>query len=319
MDLLKLIKDKCDYFSDTEIFQGLESVISHIEIAERHLEMGKMGDDYYFTDVIYRTNQAFEGSLKEAYRVLTGNKSKNLTSHKIEQYLEQNNLLKERVLSLFTNYRTEWRNKSTHDYELYFTEQEAFLAIINICAFFNILLDRILVQKAYNQEKSELSKSKIRIDVPIKGLNLIEQISQLLIMFSNDAPSKMVGSTVPRYSENQLIGALAAYLNSADDKIEVITEYSIPVSVHRLTPDMLIKRDNCSLLIEIKTPIKWNDKMLHRGREQLFSYMSASGITEGILYIPPYKNNITMITNKIERKIANIDLKIVEIFPDVLS
>ena len=138
MDLLKLIKDKCDYFSDTENFQGLESVISHIEIAERHLEMGKMGDDYFFTDVIYRTNQAFEGSLKEAHGIFTGNKLKNVTPFKIEQYLEQNNLLKDRVLSLFTNYRTEWRNKSTHDYELYFTEQEAFLAIINICAFFNI-------------------------------------------------------------------------------------------------------------------------------------------------------------------------------------
>ena len=41
MDLLKLIKEKCESFSDTEISQGLESVISHIEIAERHLEMGK--------------------------------------------------------------------------------------------------------------------------------------------------------------------------------------------------------------------------------------------------------------------------------------
>jgi hypothetical protein len=105
MDLLKLIKDKCNSFSDTEIFQGLESVISHIEIAERHLEMGKMGDDYLFTDVIYRTNQAFEGSLKEAYGVLAGDKSKNLTPHEIEQYLEKNNLLTfRRSPSIFHNF-----------------------------------------------------------------------------------------------------------------------------------------------------------------------------------------------------------------------
>jgi len=316
MDLLKLIKDKCDYFSDTEIFQGLKSVISHIEIAERHLEMGKMGDDYLFTDVIYRTNQAFEGSLKEAYGIFTGNKSKNLTPHQIEQYLEQNNFLKDRVLSLFTNYRTEWRNKSTHDYELYFTEQEAFLAIINICAFFNILLDKILEKKAYDQEKSELSTSKVT-DVPIGELNLIEQISQLLVMFSNDAPSKMVGVSIPRYSEKQLIGALAAYLNSADEKVEVITDYRISAASYRFIADMLVKKDDCLLLIEIKAPTKFNDKMLHRGREQLFSYMSSSGITEGILYFPPVKNDTKMIINEIERKIANINQKIVEIFPEI--
>lgn len=317
MDLLKLIKDKCNSFSDTEIFQGLESVISHIEIAERHLEIGKMGDDYLFTDVIYRTNQAFEGSLKEAYGVLAGDKSKNLTPHKIEQYLEQNNLLKERVLSLFTNYRTEWRNKSTHDYELYFTEQEAFLAIINICAFFNILLDQIIEKKAYDQEKIKLSKSKILTDVPIEDLNLIEQISQLLVKFSNDAPSKMVGTSMPRYFEKTLSGALAAYLNSADEKVEVITQYKISDASRRFIADMLVKKGKRLLLIEIKAPIKFNDNMLHHGREQLFSYMGASGITEGILYFPPVKNNTKMITNEIERKIANIDQKIVEIFPEI--
>jgi hypothetical protein len=226
-------------------------------------------------------------------------------------------LLKERVLSLFTNYRTEWRNKSTHDYELYFTEQEAFLAIINICAFFNILLDQIIEKKAYDQEKSELSKSKILTDVPIKDLNLIKQISQLLVMFSNDAPSKMVGTSMPRYFEKQLIGALAAYLNSADEKVEVITEYQISAASHRFIADMLVKKADRLLLIEIKAPTKFNDKMLHRGREQLFSYMSSSGITEGILYFSPVKNDTTMITNEIERKIANIDQKIVEIFPEI--
>jgi hypothetical protein len=38
MDLLKLIKEKADYFlNSTEDF-GVASVIKHIEIAERHFE-----------------------------------------------------------------------------------------------------------------------------------------------------------------------------------------------------------------------------------------------------------------------------------------
>ena len=78
MDLLRLINDKCSYFSDTSAIQGLRSVILHIEMAERHFENGKKGDDYrLFTDVIYRSNQAYEGSLKEAYQVLTGKNLKN--------------------------------------------------------------------------------------------------------------------------------------------------------------------------------------------------------------------------------------------------
>ena len=101
MDLVKLIKDKIKVFSQTEHFAGMESVISHIEIAERHLDQGKKGDDYLFNDVIYRTNQAFEGSLKEAYNVLANKSSDGKSPNEIEKYLESNNLLKERVLSLF--------------------------------------------------------------------------------------------------------------------------------------------------------------------------------------------------------------------------
>ena len=141
MDLLQSIKEKSEYFADTEEDQGVLSVVSHIEIAERHYGGGKNGDDYLYNDVIYRCNQAFEGSLKEAYRIITGNDPNKLTPHKIEKYFEQNSVLRERVLSLFTNYRTEWRNKSTHDYKLYFSEQEAFLAIVSISAFINILFD----------------------------------------------------------------------------------------------------------------------------------------------------------------------------------
>jgi hypothetical protein len=99
MDLIELIKEKIEAFADVDSYVGLQSVISHIEIAERHFIMGKKGDDYLFTDVIYRTNQAFEGSLKEAYAVLTGKSPEKETPYQIEKYLESQQLLKERVCS----------------------------------------------------------------------------------------------------------------------------------------------------------------------------------------------------------------------------
>jgi len=316
MDLLKLIRDKCDSFSDPETVQGLGSVTSHIEIAERHLEKGKKGEDYLFTDAIYRANQAFEGSLKEAYRVLTGNQPVKLTPYEIEKYLEENSILEERVLSLFTNYRKEWRNKSTHDYKLYFSEQEAFLAVVNICAFFNILLDQMIERKAYIQEKLELSKSGIVTPNQIDK-SLIEQISQILIKFSNDAPSKMIGTVMPRYLERELIGMLYAYIESVDEQIEVITEYVIPIGERKLYADFLVRKGESSLLIEIKNPTKSIVTLLNHGKEQLSTYMTASGINDGILYIPPIKSDHTkMITRETKFKIDEGKKRIIEIFPE---
>jgi uncharacterized protein (DUF927 family) len=87
------------------------------------LRMEKKEDDYrLFTDAIHRLNQAYEGSLKEAYQMLTGNKPDKMSPHEIEQSFQKDLILKERVLTFFENYRRDWRNTSTHDYKLCFSE-----------------------------------------------------------------------------------------------------------------------------------------------------------------------------------------------------
>lgn len=316
MDLLTLIKDKCYSFSDLETSQGLRSIILHLEAAERHLDRGRKGEDYLFTDVIYRTNQAFEGSLKEAYRVLTGNLPEKMKPYKIESYFEEKAILKERVLLLFKNYRDEWRNESTHNYKLYFSEQEAFLAIVNVCAFCNILLDQMIEKNAYTQEKDELSKSGTVINAQIKDESLIEQVSQLLIKFSTKDLSIKKGAAILKYSERDLIGRINAYIDSADDQIKVITEYSIPFGERNLYADLMVRKSESSLLIEIKKPSSSIDPLLYGGKEQLLTYMNASGINDGILYIPPVKRDSKMITREVELKANDEKKRIVEIFPE---
>ncbi|KKG56172.1 hypothetical protein [Methanosarcina mazei] len=316
MDLLALIKDKCYSFSDLETAQGLRSIILHLEVAERHLDRGRKGDDYLFTDVIYRTNQAFEGSLKEAYRVLTGNLPEKIKPYKIELYFEEKEILKERVLLHFRNYRDEWRNESTHNYKLYFSEQEAFLAIVNVCAFCNILLDQMIEKNAYNQEKDKLSKSGTVTTTQIKDKSLIERVSQLLIKFSTEASSTMKGSAMPRYFERELIGMINAYIDSADDQIEVITEYAIPFGERKLYADLMVRKGESSLLIEVKKLSGSIDPLLYGGKEQLLTYMNASGINNGILYIPGVKSDSKMITREVELKIDDEKKRIVEIFPE---
>lgn len=317
MDLLKLIKEKAAAFSATDHFSGIESVIGHIEIAERHLNQGKKGDDYLFNDVIYRTNQAFEGSLKEAYSVLTGNKSEKKTPNDIEKYLESNNLLKARVLALFSNYRREWRNKSTHDYKLYFSEQEAFLAIVNISAFFNILLDQMLEKVAYEQEKEKVKQAPLHTPKNYSKLEFTNQVSELLSKFSKELPEKAKGATQPRLFEREVVGMLSAYLNAADPQIEVQTEYSIPLgnSMRRMMADFVLKKGDQQLIIELKMPGMHVARRRRDGREQLFSYMAAANIENGILFIPPVSANQHLMIEPVTREVANIKQTILEIYP----
>ena len=88
MDILNLIRKKSQILQAHEKFMGLDAVITHIESAEKYLSRGKNEkDDNCYTDVIYRTNHAFEGILKEAYTVFTGKTDSKVTSFEIENCL----------------------------------------------------------------------------------------------------------------------------------------------------------------------------------------------------------------------------------------
>lgn len=317
MDLLKSIKKKSDYFSDSEQDRGISSVVSHIEIAERHYESGKTGDDYFYNDVVYRCNQAFEGALKEAYRIITNDDPDKISPYKIEKYFEQNNVLKERVLTLFTNYRTEWRNKSTHDYTLYFSEQEAFLAIVNISAFINILLDQMIEKRAYDREASEIESGQLDGVSITEGLSLLDDSIELLKWFSKVVPEKMSGTTVPRITEREIIGSLTAYVNELAKDIHAQPEYAIPQKDGRIKyrADFLFEKKNEKVLIEIKRYSGFSKRRLSDGSDQLSAYMAASGIENGILFIPPQTHNTDMTVTHIERMVGNKVYKIVQIYP----
>jgi hypothetical protein len=72
MDFAAIIQDKIKKINAYKEIKGISSVMTHIERALMYFENGvKKLDDEYFNDVIYRTNQAYEGILKEAYKVFT--------------------------------------------------------------------------------------------------------------------------------------------------------------------------------------------------------------------------------------------------------
>ena len=288
MDLLKLIKEKYEFYPNTTASEGISSVVSHIEIAEKHYENAKKGDEYLFNDVIYRSNQAFEGALKEAYRTIAGKDPNKVTPHKIEKYFEENSVLKERTLHLFTNYRTEWRNKSTHDYKLYFSEQEALLAIVNISAFINILLDQMAEKQAYELETNELENTAVTESNTATERPLIDRIVELLRAFSENVPSKMKGVAIPNITEAALIGYLTAYIKTLASDIEFSTNYIIGLETGlKYETDIFLQKGQDKLVIEIKNPLRGVTHSIPNGRKQIENYLIASRIPNGILYIPP--------------------------------
>jgi len=289
MDLLKSIKDKIKMFPPEFASIGLEAVILHIETAEKYLHRAKAEhDDNLYTDVIYRTNHAFEGILQEAYITLASKDSSKSNPHEIEKYFSKNKIFKDRVLKLFTNYRMEWRNTSTHDYKLFFSEEEAFMAIVSVCAFVHILLDQIIEKVNYIVEKRKTEDRIDEIKQSIKNydsLNFVTRISKLISGIYLNELSNINNDM----AEIEITGILTGFIQTVEPNITIET-HKIIGEERRLRPDMVLTHGNESIIVELKR-YRPDRKYLEQGQYQLYSYLEASGINEGILflYAPGYK------------------------------
>ncbi len=302
MNILETIKNQVVSILKSKSLGGLNSVITHIERAEHFLEEGKnKNDEHLFTDVIYRTNHAFEGILKEAYKVITGNNSENKTPYQIENYFLENDVLNERVLDLFKNYRKEWRNTSTHDYNLFFDHSEAFLAIVSVSAFCHVLLNQIHEKVSFDIEKKVLTGSKNSIP-NYSSMNLVEKITNLILNFSEsfNFEDKL---------EVEIMGALSAYMKLMDNDLIVVRDAHIePLSHFR--PDFVISDKNHNQIVLENRKGRKRDLT-----DYLSTIMKIGKIKEAIVfYIPKPRENSELITREIILTIEGLKQKITEIY-----
>jgi hypothetical protein len=184
VDLLVELKRKVAEIQSAEWKEGFEFTVRHIEVAEQYFRLAQ-GDQNanYFNDVVYRTNQAFEGILEEAYFVLEGTRAMRLTPNELEKYFLDNQRLTLRTSSLFKNYRQQWRNPSTHDHKLLFSEQEAFLALVNVSSFAVVLLDELVATMSYKWHRAQALLRQEALRVKESNDPLIEQIVHSLRSF----------------------------------------------------------------------------------------------------------------------------------------
>ncbi|WP_195377849.1 hypothetical protein [Klebsiella michiganensis] len=320
MDLLNIIKAKKDSFKGTPSELGLDAVIHHIEVSESHFELGRRNGEHLYTDAVYRTNQAFEGALKEAYRILKGEDPSKKKPFEIEKYLDSNKVLKEKVLAQLTNYRTEWRNKSTHDYQLFFSSQEALLAIVSVSAFFNILLDQMLEKQSFDFEKSKAegrTKEFFGAGKSHESLSFLQQVINIISLFTLEI--KEESNTREPFREFELIGRLAGFITASDSEIEVFTEYPIKNESGRFYIDMLLKKRDEHLVIELKCPHREYLRRAREGNEQLKRYLTVSNFSQGIVFAPAYASEVKEDYHECFINEQNRELKIVIFTPPILK
>ena len=313
MDILKLIKNQVDEALSVEPkLIGLNSVLTHIERAEFLLNKAvELEDEHLYTDVIYRTNHSYEGILKEAYEILTEQKAGNKTPYDLENYFLNNNILNERVIELLKNYRQEWRNPSTHDYNLFFSYGEAFLAIMSISSFVHIFMNQIIEKIYYDKEKEaikkELSKIKQGIELGYDKLELVDKLKTILLAFAKRNISKSDEELRVSRFETEILGSLTAYIESIDKQMKIDAEPLIRFENRRLQPDLIIEDKKEKVLIELKILRRERPFMMNRQvfEDQLLSYLIHTKIKQGILFVLPNK-----MTEKDEYEIEVKELEV---------
>jgi hypothetical protein len=278
VDLVALLRAKIDTLPQGDYTAGLRAVLIHIERAYKHLTSGQTQDDpQAFTDAIYRTNQAFEGSIKEAYRVLAGKNPEKKKPFEIEAYLDENSVFKPRVLAQFTTYRKEWRNPSTHDYTLSFDQSEAFLAISSVCAFACVLIDQISERIAFLQTRQDADSQ------PPKKLPDDDEpaaLAEILLVYF--ALFNEITLTLPINDEAQLRGSILGFLSKVAPRLAVTAEAELQKGRPEKA-DLLVAYRDEKVLVELKRSNMQGT--CYQGWMHLEHMMALTGIEQSVLFM----------------------------------
>ncbi len=289
MDILKEIEQQINSIKKVDSSNYLDSIFTHIDRAEFYYKQGK-SDTNFFNDVIYRSNQAYEGALKESYKVLADKSEEEVfrkTPNDIEKFFETNNIFRERVLQLFKNYRQEWRNKSTHDFKLFFDENEAFIALTSVSSFVHLLLKQIQEKIAYQTQQKKLAEEKENAE-KIKTIALssnktpVDKLVDIIIEFSRQNSQQIFNNTKD-IREVEIIGLFHAYIASVSKSVNTQREPHFNIGGRDIRPDFLIEIDNEQVILEFKR-MRAIGSHMQNTINQVLIYMQATNTYYGIIY-----------------------------------
>ncbi len=322
MNLLSMMKEKSKSAFPAEFYPNIEAVIHNIEIANIHMEKAKSQGDYYYTDVIYRTNQAFDTALYVAYKLLVGNDPKEKSPQGISEYFERNAILTDIVLTQLVSYRDQWKKRTSHNQQVFFSQQEALLAIVSVSAFFNVLLDNMLERVAHENEKNELSKVSFSLMNEVKNYNdltLPLQVVEIINKFSHSLIDELKNNGDQDLSEYEVLGKLTGFIASIDPEISIETGKVIPIGVSSGRVDLFLEKKGQNVIVELNSASSHPIKRAKEGREKIRNLMLASGIDNGLVFIAPGHSNCIMKVMNDVSFFDNRNLKTVVIYPSLVA
>ncbi len=229
--------------------------------------------------------------LKEAYAILAESSGQHMTPHAIEKHMVQNSVLTARVKELFTNYRQQWRNPSTHDHRMVFNDQEAFLAIVSVSAFANILIDQMLETASSRKEASEVEKRKTELARGLSNsaeLPLVDRIVSALTLFAKEPQEE---NNEGQMREVELLGRLTGFMSIALPSVQFEREVAID-GQKGLRVDLVAREAGTNVVLELKRSSRASS--IELGLDQVKRYLEATSLAHGILFLSPAKYPATL-------------------------
>ncbi|WP_148289040.1 hypothetical protein [Herbaspirillum sp. B65] len=250
MDLLSTLRRKISELPADAPLPGLRAVELHVEVGFRHLERGQRDlDETAYTDAVYRSNQAFEGAIKEAYKVLIAKPVDKTSPFEIENYFSNNSVFKPRVLAQFSNYRKEWRNPSAHDHTLVFDENEALIALASVTTFACVLTDQIAEHLA-KVDSARLLRESPNLVLDLRKTSDDQSLSGLMLRAVSSYANLRRHISAPQ-NESQIIGSLTAYVAAFAPDVHIELDMRSP-NPNKYRADIVARRDQEAVLVQVK-------------------------------------------------------------------
>ncbi len=320
MDMLYEIKRKVSEVLPPDFFPGIYTVINHLQMAEHYWQEAKGSiEEYLFTDAVLRANHAFEAALNEAYKLVCGKDSEGMSVKDIYKYLDEQNIFKDKEAQTFHRYLEDWELPAESDEQLFFSEQEAMLAIMNVTAFFLILVEQIIEIASYEKAKYFLGwdrSEKIHKELErYGGKFFIDQLVTLLRLFSADLFYIEERENAP--AEYEMLGYLRGFLEIAIPEVKVEIDKRIKIGNSHTQLDMLIYNGDETVLIETKrsNQIKGSIFDIDNAVQQVSSCMTITKINKAVLFYLPILGSSDLATREIDLKVDDMQQQIKVVYP----
>jgi hypothetical protein len=181
-----------------------------------------------------------------------------------------------------TRYRQEWRNTSTHDHTLLFSEQDAILAIVSVSAFAVVLLNQVIETLNFKKKKAAVEAQRAEFSAELakyRDLDFERGLVTLVQAFA--ATLQTDDSALHVATEAEILGQLAGFLAALDPSLRI----SLAMQIGNREFDLVVERGSERAAIELKRT--GTTQFLRAAANQVGAMIANANIPFAVLFVPP--------------------------------